>query len=168
MKKARNNDSTRPDTINMKYLNSLNHYRAISILLIVAGHCYGLAGIEFDSFPENIIKNLITGGTINFVFISGFLFYSVFYQRFEYVEFLKGKIKKVLMPYVFLSIPAILLFFYRGSGTSGMANTDYTYVETIFEFLISGKHLIAYWYIPFIMLVFLVSPMHIYFIKLNF
>jgi len=48
------------------------------------GHLNTLSGIKFESVHENILRNIITGGTFNFVFISGFLFNSVFYNRFNY------------------------------------------------------------------------------------
>jgi peptidoglycan/LPS O-acetylase OafA/YrhL len=58
------------------FLNSFNYFRAIAILLIVAGHSYEIAGINIYNlnFFEKLAVNLISGGTTLFVFISGFLF----------------------------------------------------------------------------------------------
>jgi hypothetical protein len=45
------------------YINSFNHFRAVSILLIIAGHClYALLGLEFDTIFEKTVRNLLTGG----------------------------------------------------------------------------------------------------------
>ena len=88
------------------FINSINHFRAIAILIIVSGHTYHISDLKFDSFFENVIGNLITGGTINFVFISGFLFYSIFYNRFKYSQFIKSKIKRILLPYFFFINPS--------------------------------------------------------------
>ena len=35
-------------------------------------------------------------------------------------------------------------------------------------YLVSGEHIVAYWYIPMILIMFLLSPLHILFIKLKF
>ena len=154
------------------FLNSINHFRAIAIVIIVAGHLYGVSGIKFDSFSQNVIGNLITGGTINFVFISGFLFHSVFYNRFKYSKFLKSKMKRVLVPYFFLSVIPILFSLYTVPDYWNRIKSDDVifgmYFISSLKFLISGSHLIAYWYIPFIILVFLMSPLHIKFIQLKF
>jgi peptidoglycan/LPS O-acetylase OafA/YrhL len=60
------------------HLNSFNHFRAIAITFIVAGHCFGLTGMAITSMMEKTIANLLLGGTSLFVFISGFLFHHIF------------------------------------------------------------------------------------------
>tara|TARA_R100001369_G_scaffold591_1_gene1969 strand:- start:10780 stop:11607 length:828 start_codon:yes stop_codon:yes gene_type:complete len=42
------------------------------------------------------------------------------------------------------------------------------YLISIFKYLISGAHITAYWYIPFVMIMAVMSPLHVKFIKLNF
>ena len=47
---------------------------------------------------------LVQGDTAFFVFISGFLFYKIFYKRgFEYKTFLKGKFFKVFLPWFIIT-----------------------------------------------------------------
>jgi len=154
----------------MKFINSINHFRALSIILIVMGHLYTFSGIKFESVHENILRNIITGGTFNFVFISGFLFNSVFYNRFNYKIFIISKAKRVLLPYLILSFIPILISVYIKSDfwVMEMNNTNVNNSLSSFVlFLISGAHLIAYWYIPFIILIFLMSPLHKKFIDLT-
>ena len=153
------------------FINSINHYRAIAILFIVAGHTFEISDLKLNSFFENVIGNLINGGTINFVFISGFLFYSIFYKRFKYRHFLKSKMKRILLPYLFLSIVPIIIRLYLVPDFWSGVNSDgvnfWEYILSSLKYLITGSHLIAYWYIPFVILLFLMSPLHIKFIQLK-
>jgi surface polysaccharide O-acyltransferase-like enzyme len=89
------------------YLRSFEYFRAIAIVLIVAGHCFGISGWQIDSFAERMVGNIISGGSSLFVFVSGFLFHHVFYPTFNYRIFMKKKVQNVLLPYLFLSIFAI-------------------------------------------------------------
>ena len=152
------------------YLTSMNNFRAIAIILIVMGHTFSFAGMKFTTWPEKFIGNLISGGTTLFVFISGFLFFHVFYARFNYKIFLIGKFKNVAVPYLLLSIIPIIwsmlywhprpaLFDPTGPGLVG------TYVVPYAMYLVTGAHSTAYWYIPFVLLIFLMAPMHVAYIR---
>lgn len=150
------------------YLKSLEYFRAIAIVLIVTGHCYGISGWEISSFTDKVLANIITGGTTLFVFISGFLFHHVFYPTFNYLIFIKKKVKNVLLPYLFLSIFAIahaLIIHgpfpevYFGPQQTVMDQA----VKPVLLYLLTGG-VFAYWYIPFIMCIFLLSPFFVRFI----
>jgi hypothetical protein len=158
------------------YLKSFNYFRGISILFIVGGHCISLAGWSINSLLEKIFINLLYGGSVLFVFISGFLFHHVFYRNFDYRIFLKKKIKNVFIPYLVLSAaPIIYYVFYKGTGSgiysdyifSQQEGVYYQYIRPIVMFLWSGTTMTAYWYIPFIMIVFLLSPLFIAYIELR-
>ncbi|MDO6758920.1 acyltransferase [Tamlana sp. 2_MG-2023] len=159
----------------MQFINSINHYRALAIIFVVASHAFDVSLVHTNTFFEKVIKNLVSGGTINFVFISGFLFYTIFYQRFEFKTFLKSKVKRILLPYLFLSIVPIILYLLLKPDYWNATFLNYTlandsiahYLISIIKYLISGGHMVAYWYIPFAMLLFLLSPLHIKFIKLK-
>ena len=151
------------------FLVSINYFRAISILIIVTGHCYDIAGIDINSltFGENIAVNLITGGTTLFVFISGFLFHYIFIPRYEYKKFISGKIKNVLIPYLILSLPVILLYL-NGIGQAPYFLPEATgifdrYFIPFIKYYWSGSTVIGYWYIPFIMITFSMAPLHVRF-----
>lgn len=154
------------------FLNSLNHFRAIAIVLIVAGHCTFLASESFTTFPERLIFALVNGGTALFVFISGFLFHYIFYKRYRFKKFMSGKLKKVLLPYTLISIPVItFLLLARMGRFSEFSPGDgfiSDYLVPAFRYYFTGSFAIAYWYIPFVMVVFLMSPLHMGFIKLPF
>jgi hypothetical protein len=155
------------------FLVSLNYFRAIAIIIIVAGHCYDIAGINISTltYGEKIAVNLITGGTALFVFISGFLFHHIFIPRYQYKKFMIGKVKNVLIPYLILSIPVILLYL-QGQGeapyfVSGATGVIDRYIIPTIKYYWSGSTVIAYWYIPFIMITFSMAPLHIKFARLN-
>lgn len=155
------------------FLISINYFRAIAILLIVMGHSYYLAGINFEqlTLSEEVFINLITGGTTLFVFISGFLFHHIFLPKYKYKSFIKGKVKNVLIPYLLLSIPIIWVYMEgKGWGQYYMPQSNDLvgeYIVPIFQYYLSGDALFGYWYIPFVMLTFLMAPIHVIFTRQN-
>ncbi|CAE6928207.1 Acyltransferase family [Vibrio sp. B1REV9] len=148
------------------YLTSFSYFRAIAIIFIVAGHLYKAAGIQFDHFANILVQNLIAGGTSLFVFISGFLFFHVFCQHFNFKEFYKKKLKYVLIPYLILGFLPLLYhvlsfkedwngFFYpQGDGIIQM------YLIPALKYYATGRFMAAYWYIPFAITLFMMSPLH--------
>lgn len=155
-------------------VNSFNHFRAISILFIIAGHSFWVNGMKFDSIFDTTIKNLISGGTSLFVFISGFLFYHIFYKKYDYKKFVLTKGKNVFVPYLILGLLPVTMFvikkvdnfdgYFLPSGV-GLINE---YLIPVFKYYLSGGFLAAYWYIPFIMITFALSPLHVKYINLRF
>ncbi|MGS0525955.1 acyltransferase family protein [Zobellia nedashkovskayae] len=155
------------------YLNSINIYRGIAILLIVSAHCYSISEIKVDTFSEAIFANFTAGSTIHFIFISGFLFHHIFYLNRKTKKFFGGKVKRLLIPYTILSIIPIFLklqlepnfwhqyFLLNGGGTIN------TYIIPTFLYYITGAQLVAYWYIPFAICLFLMYPIHIRYIELK-
>ena len=154
-------------------LNSFSHFRAIAILIIIAGHSFSVTGLEVNSISDALLKNLIRGGTALFVFISGFMFHHIFYPKYNYGDFLGKKIKNVLVPYLLLGFfPAVLTVLMSKDWHGGYflptgPGFFLEYIVPMVKYLSSGTFLTAYWYIPFIMLVFITSPLHISYIRLN-
>lgn len=151
------------------HLKSIEYFRAIAIVLIVAGHCFAISGWNIDTFAELVLANIISGGTSLFVFISGFLFHHVFYQRFNYRKFLIKKFRNVYLPYLFLSTfgiwHAIVIRIPFPEFYFGPEDTLYDQViRPALLYLWTGG-IFAYWYIPFIIGIFLLSPLFIRFIE---
>lgn len=148
-----------------------DYFRALAILLIVLGHCY-------NSWPrsqiwEATLVNLISGGTALFVFISGFFFHHVYYSKYHYWSFIKNKTQYVFLPYLILSL-LYIIYFYLTRGEIVMANVinefygpDLSNTSLVIMDLLTGRTLWAYWYVPFAMLLFLLSPVFIRFISLS-
>ena len=153
------------DSTHILRLDYFDYFRAIAIILIVAGHSFSLWAI--DTLPEKVAANMIKGGTALFVFISGFFFHYIFYQNFKYWRFIKKKINHVLVPYLILSTMGflvIVIFLEKGVSHSSNLASD---VKLYVYYLYTGSLFTAYWYIPFIMLTFALSPIFIKFIELR-
>ena len=155
------------------YLNSFTILRAIAIVLIVASHCDIFSNIHPTNFIHRLIINTTAGGTIVFVFISGFLYHHIFYLKSRTNIFFKKRVKRLVIPYLVLSIiPIFYKIHYQPNFwvkfiSSEKSGVFYDYIYPIILFLFSGEHLVAYWYIPFAMLLFLCYPLHTSFIKTN-
>jgi len=156
----------------------IEYFRALAILMIVCGHTYAVSWTHFvDEDPQtrvtwlNIVPALITGGTAYFVFISGFLYRQVFYGRTSYGEFMRKKALYVGLPYLVLATPLALAEIWLGPFFVTAVKEGVAYPHSYFvDFAVlfsTGRMVTAYWYIPFIFLVFLASPLFDRFIELS-
>lgn len=160
-------------------IDYIEYFRGVSILLIVAGHAFDLAwtraGNErtLDSTGVlAVLSALLTGGTFYFVFISGFLYRHVFYERMSYGEFMRKKALQVGVPYLVLGSALAVVqmnisdvhvtIFKHGAELGENRFVDFVVL------LATGNMMTAYWYIPFIFVVFLASPLFDRFIRLPF
>ena len=154
------------------FINSINFFRGIAILIIVLGHSYWVAGFQGDASNLNkTFMAIATGGTSLFVFVSGFMFHHVFYKRkFDYKKFLKNKWKNVGVPYLIMSAYAIYKAVYIKESylqLKGIGFEVTNKIEAILFYYGTGFHMIAYWYIPFAGLLFIASPLYLKFISLK-
>ena len=142
--------------------NSINYFRAIAILLIVASHCTGTW--HTGHFVEKILKCLVEAGTILFIFISGFIFHHSSASNFKYIRLIIGKIKSLVIPYIILSVVLTISKDYIMHPMFPMGHQSVASIYTLKKALLSlliGSALPPYWYIPCIMLIFLMSPVFI-------
>jgi len=154
----------------MRYIE-FDYFRAFAILLIIAGHVF--IYIDINTYFEYFIINLLAGGTALFVFISGFFFQKIFYARFNYKKFMWKKINNVFFPYLILVSLAILWGWSTYGTPFGYSEVfgfgpDPSFIEKISLislYYATGKPMLAYWYIPFIMVIFAASPLFISFVK---
>ncbi len=141
-------------------LAEFDYLRALAIVLIVLGHSVFLSE---KGFPL-LLENLLRGGTGVFVFISGFFFHRVFYPRFAYRDFMLKKLQQIGVPFVAISLIG-LVFLSIGWAFDGhspqiiLLNCWYT--------ARNGYVLFPHWYIPFILLTFACSPLHLAYIRLG-
>ncbi len=159
-------DKTQPKK-STGFLNSINHFRGIAIIFIVMAHCYRPAGWQIETFADKAWFNLMMNGTVFFVFISGFLFHHVFYHRWDYKKYMKSKTKFVFLPYLLLSLPWIV--WHLTVGTDPMMHKELADITAPAQaaswYVITGRTLTAYWYIPMGMMLFALSPWVMYLIK---
>ena len=153
------------------YLSSFQYFRGVAILFIVAGHCLFVSDWRIDTQVERIVANLVLGGTALFVFISGFLFHHVYYRRqpFDYRRFLAVKFSYVFVPYLAMSVYPLagLIGGHDGAGLGPPVTAPYHGWQAALFYLGTGSHSFAYWYIPFVMVMFLLSPLFVRFIEMR-
>ncbi len=146
-------------------LHYFDYFRAITIILIVLGHSWTKWTI--DTVPELIVVNIIGGSTPLFVFISGFFFHHIFYKKFDLKLFILKKSKVVLSPYIIQSSLAfiVIVLFLEKPSPYLVFDTDTPTILVYLKYMWTGRVLTAYWYIPFVMMLFILSPVFIVFIK---
>lgn len=148
-----------------KFINSINYFRGITILLIVMGHMYGLAGFDVKGSTFNkMFANFVTGGTSLFVFISGFMFHYIFYKKFEYKTFMKKKFQNVILPYFIMTTFIIYFRIFLDEKHLEMGESP---LNAVLNYYYKGSAMSSYWYIPFVLLLFAISPIYLKFIKLE-
>ncbi|WP_350314825.1 acyltransferase [Pseudoalteromonas sp. TB43-MNA-CIBAN-0091] len=156
------------------FYNSINNFRAIAIMFIVFGHSFDVSGVVLDSFWEVFFRNLLSGGTILFVFISGFLFEVVFLRKFIFSKFYLSRASKLVWPYLLLSIIPICLYIHVSNPISDgyfLPKSDSAISQFMIPFLkyeATGRFMTAYWYIPFALILFLLSPLVVLILKKDF
>ena len=137
-------------------------------MLIVLGHSYDLARWNTSGTFGEFIYALSLNGTVYFVFISGFLYNHIFYPRFNYQKFMLKKAQYVLLPYLLFSlIPVLSTVFLDGGGEYLPNELRERPFLAVLWYLITGRVIFAYWYIPMAMLLFAVSPLVNWIIKSN-
>ncbi|MEL7116961.1 MAG: acyltransferase, partial [Pseudomonadota bacterium] len=140
-------------------LPGIDMLRGLAILLVIASHCYFAANFVPDTWAERTLRNVLSGATVIFVFVSGVMFHHVFARRYHYRTFLTKKLAALVPPYLLVSAPFLVMLAF-----SVPAVGPYEGIGDILRRLLVGQTFIAYWYIPFILLTFVASPLHMAFI----
>jgi surface polysaccharide O-acyltransferase-like enzyme len=148
------------------YLRYVHSFRAVAIVVIVAGHAVVTLTWPRDSPTRDILLDLIDNGTVLFVFIAGFLFHHLA-ARYEYRDYLRKKLLNVIVPYVLVSIPAVLYtvrFTELEVRYPVLAGTSPIYQAG--WLLVKGGATFNYslWFIPMIALFYLAAPLLIQFV----
>lgn len=152
------------------FFNGINNFRALAIFLIVCGHCFWISNWSPEQRWEKVYLYMIPGGTFFFAFISGFLFAHLNVKSFKYADFIGKKWRNIASPYLFLSVPVICLAVvvqYPGYFIDERPGVYYQYIQPFIQYLLTGRVLTGYWYIPFIMLVFAISPLLVRFYRMH-
>ncbi len=149
------------------FLSEINYLRGFTIFLILWCHMRGWIGMFGKAdwttswwIIEKVRATYVDFGTSShFVFISGVLFYQIFYKRgFEYKRFMKSKFLKVMLPWFIIATVFTAFRLYSGHGSFFDSNFMYY----------AGYCYASFWYMPFIMLIFACSCFFIKFIESSF
>lgn len=160
------------------FLDNINHFRGIAIIFIVFSHCMSFGILHFKdntSLLAELIKYLVPGGTYFFVFISGYLLYYVHGEEFHLKSFLTNKIKYIVLPFLLFASLDILYFLTQILFSYLISSNNYLrYLVRINEidlvkiYLLGDSSMtIGLWYVPFIMVVFVLSKVFIKIVKLK-
>ncbi len=149
----------------IQFLKEFDYFRGLTIFFIVLGHIYSFAvrnnhvnklAVTLKNHWAYFLSyqvSVINGSTALFVFISGFLFYYIFYQRgFVYKDFIKKKFLNVFSPYLVM----VLLLYICQIVMKTTGKGSGFFIDRLFFYY-------SFWYIPFIMTVFLASPLFLKF-----
>jgi hypothetical protein len=146
------------------FLSYINLFRAIATLFVVVNHSiHGLQwGAEFDNLETSrLLKIVFSNAALLFVFISGFLFQHLLF-KFNYRQFLISRFRLVVLPYLIVSIPAVIAWvFVFEKGGWGIPTDFYTepwWYRAGF-FYLTGQHMAPLWFIPMISIFYLLSPL---------
>ncbi|MCQ2740074.1 MAG: acyltransferase [bacterium] len=144
------------------FLNYINVFRGLAILLIIMGHTMQLG--ENSSLLHTINCEIVCGGTALFIFISGFLFQHLSY-KFEYKNYLSKKWTNVILPYLFTSIPGLILCFFCPVAYKNTFVGLNIWLQVPMHLTIGRVHNIPTWFIPMIVIFFLLSYLFLKFEK---
>lgn len=138
------------------FLNYINVFRGLAILLIVMGHV-----MQFGT-PKSLIHiincEIICGGTALFIFISGFLFQHLS-AKFEYKNYLSKKWTNVILPYLITAIPGLFFCFYCPDLYKNSFEGLNVFIQVPLLLSVGRVHNVPTWFIPMIVLFFLCSWM---------
>jgi hypothetical protein len=143
------------------FLNYINNLRGLVIIFIVGFHSFWLIDWDINSLMYDVVYSFFKGSSAYFLFIAGFLFQHLL-KSYQYQNYLKKKFQYVILPYLLVSIPAIvkMVFF----TTDGIFKAYPHYLQAPLYYL-SGLHVSPFWFIPMIVLFYLCSPVFAYFDK---
>ncbi|HUO68841.1 MAG TPA: acyltransferase, partial [Gammaproteobacteria bacterium] len=141
-------------------LSHIHSFRAIAILLIVAGHSLDEFSWQAHPGQEALLLDLVENGTVLFVFIAGYLF-EYLLPRYRYGEYLTKKFTNVILPYLIVSLPAMLHRFLMEDPArlypqiQGMP----VWYQVLWYYVKGGAHMnFPLWFIPMITVYYLLAP----------
>lgn len=144
------------------FLNYIHHFRGLAILLIVGLHSCVILNWGDGVLQRKALIILFNNGTVLFVFIAGYLFYHLHKDKLDYGDYLKKKLLHVIIPYLLISIPAILdKFLFTEVGEHYWVDRGFTEsgpVMKVLYLLSTGRHMGVFWFIPMISIVYLLGP----------
>ncbi|MDO6386052.1 acyltransferase [Uliginosibacterium sp. 31-12] len=140
----------------------IENMRAVACVFVVFGHVWWISGFPLDGVSGVLFK-LVCDGTYYFCFIGGFLFGRYVCVDFGYKDYLRSRFFSTILPYlffcsivvsaaVFAKGPYSEYFFGKFDGFFGR------YVYPYVGYVLTGRAITGYWFIPMMTLFFLVSP----------
>ena len=118
---------------------------------------------------EDFFKVLFDNSTILFVFIAGFLFQYLNNTEFNFGKYFTKKLRFVMLPYIIISIPAILNNLFLKSDIIWMPESiQGNYGLEVAYMILTGKQLGPFWFMPMIFIFFSLAPFFLFVNKKKF
>ncbi|WP_286267671.1 acyltransferase family protein [Thalassotalea atypica] len=147
------------------YLHHLHAFRGFAILNVVGAHAWsfmifwtGDLSSEGISRLFWLTETIFHGSTVYFALISGLLFSKILETR-GWQAFFTSKFTNVVIPYIIISL-FLTWHYWQYLVQDPVLNISLKdYLIVVWSNLISGKASIHFWYIPVLMVMFLVTPL---------
>jgi peptidoglycan/LPS O-acetylase OafA/YrhL len=148
-----------------RYLRHVHLLRGIAIILVVGAHCW--PGFSWSPAQTTGMLLVFDNVTVLFMFISGLLFQHLS-ATFVYPRYLRHRLSIVVLPYLIISIPAVLMAVFVAPRTDVW---PWVYQmpawEQILFFFATGRHLAPLWFIPMMTLFIFCAPLFIWIDRRN-
>ena len=143
------------------FLSYIHSFRGAAILAVVATHVTDLLTWNKDQpLTEHLSYSIFQNGTVLFLFIAGLLF-QYLSGRFSYRKYITGKLRNVILPYIIISIPAIVYEYLRHTtifAPDYPRRFDNPILHVAWSYL-SAAHLpVPFWFIPVIFILQVLAP----------
>lgn len=131
----------------------MHYLRGFAIVCIMLTHFFGRTG------AAKFAHAFLTSSTIYFLFISGYLCqYLAFRRPVDPGKYYLSKLKNVVSPYIVCSLATIAAVLALRTERIGVIEPSAVTLPSMPDILLLGWAQRQYWYIPFVVLLFLVSP----------
>jgi acyl-coenzyme A synthetase/AMP-(fatty) acid ligase/peptidoglycan/LPS O-acetylase OafA/YrhL len=130
--------------------------RSIAIMLVVASHSWHALPVWTSTLPYHFFRHV----NLMFIFVAGYLFQYLL-KNFSFGSYFKVKLQTVLLPYCIVSIPLILIYvlgFKDPAPLHAPAWAEDSELMLTLHMLATGTHLAPLWFIPMIMLIYVIAP----------
>ncbi|WP_394175242.1 acyltransferase family protein [Thalassotalea litorea] len=147
------------------YLGYVHSFRGFAILNVVAIHAIAFALLipmdwQLDTTNPMVMLNelLFHDATLFFALISGLLFSSILRAR-GYPSFYKSKVINVLLPYIFCTLVFTMMRWNASNTGLTLPDDAADYFTAILPNLIKGEAQFTFWYIPLLLILFILTPL---------
>jgi probable poly-beta-1,6-N-acetyl-D-glucosamine export protein len=143
------------------FLSYIHSFRGAAILAVVATHVTDLLTWNKDQpVTEHLSYSIFQNGTVLFLFIAGLLF-QYLSGRFRYSKYITGKLRNVILPYIIISIPAIVYEYLRHGGIFAPdypRRFDNPVLHVAWSYLSAAQLPVPFWFIPVIFILQVLAP----------
>ncbi len=140
------------------FLENIHLFRAFAIINVMLVHLWSHKGFDGGLSTANLCRAVLFGNsTIYFIFISGFLF-EYLSPTFNLKKYYLKKIKYIVVPFIIWSLvmtmrdSIVLILLHRDTSIQ-------LFLTTCLKNIVLGRASVHFWYIPFIIIVFIISPL---------